>query len=136
MDVEGQHHPRLDLLELVEFRPRHQVGIEIRGEILVEDFALTHLVACLLEEVEVVVVLALLVLSGKRGGERESKAEISKCLGFYKRSSKQFALFRLVLGAMKRKGGTEGGGGGGGCGTVRAGAPHVQHCVGWERKGR
>lgn len=58
LDVKRQHHPRLDLLKLIEFRPWHQVGIEIRGEVLVEDLALAHLpvclFVCLLEKVEMV----------------------------------------------------------------------------------
>ena len=42
LDVEGQHHAGLDLLEDVELGLGHQVGVEVRGEVLVEDLAFTH----------------------------------------------------------------------------------------------
>lgn len=48
LDVEGEHHARLDLLEGVPLGLGHEAGVEVGGEVFVEDLALTHLLGSLL----------------------------------------------------------------------------------------
>lgn len=39
---EGDHHPDADLLLRIALHPGHLLGVEVRGEVLVQHLAFTH----------------------------------------------------------------------------------------------